>query len=71
MEPSSYGAQCEWAEANNFAGAIECPNTVKILEYRDLIRVPELRKTWMRSLADELGRLAQGIREIKGKMQYI
>ena len=37
-----------------------------MLEYRDLIKIPELRQTWMRSLANKLGRLAQGIREIKG-----
>ena len=37
-----------------------------MLEYRDLIKIPELRQTWMTSLANELGRLAQGIREIKG-----
>ena len=37
-----------------------------MLEYRDSIKIPKLRQTWMRSLANKLGRLAQGIREIKG-----
>lgn len=36
------------------------------MEYRDLIKIPELRETWIRSLVNELGRLAQGIREVKG-----
>ena len=43
-----------------------CPTTGKILEYRDLTKVPELRETWIKSLANEMGRLAQGIRDIKG-----
>ena len=46
-----YEAHREWAKANKFAGAMVCPTTGKMLEYRDLIRVPELRQTWMRSLA--------------------
>ena len=57
-----YKTHSDWTEANNFAGAIVCPNIGKMLEYRDLINVPELRQTWMASLANELGRLAQGIR---------
>ena len=43
-----------------------CSNTGKTLEYRDLIQILELRATWMRSLANSLKILAQGIREIKG-----
>ena len=39
--------------------------TGKLLEYRDLIRRPELKETWTRSLANELGRLAQGIHDVK------
>ena len=35
-------------------------------EYRHLIKGPE-RKIWERSFAKELGQLAQGIREVKGK----
>ena len=34
-------------------------------EYRHLIKGPE-RKIWERSFANELGQLAQGIREVKG-----
>ena len=34
-------------------------------EYRHLIKGPE-RKIWERSFANELGQLAQGIREFKG-----
>lgn len=36
------------------------------MEYRDLIKRPELREQWLKSLANELGRLSQGIRDIKG-----
>ena len=36
------------------------------IEHRDFIKFLELRQTWMKSLANELGRLAQGIHEIKG-----
>ena len=36
------------------------------MEYRELIKRPETRETWFRSLANEIGRLAQGIRNIKG-----
>ena len=37
-------------------------------EYRHLIKGPE-RKIWERSFANELGQLAQGIREVKGTKQ--
>ena len=47
-------------------GAILDEKTGQQLEYRDLVKRPELRERWHRSLANELGRLAQGIREIKG-----
>ena len=47
-----YEDHIDWAEANNFAGAIVCPKTGKTLEYRDLIKVPELRQMWMTSLAN-------------------
>ena len=36
------------------------------MEYRELIKRPETRETWFKSLANEIGRLAQGIRDIKG-----
>ena len=56
----------EWAFEEYFAGAITCKETGAALEYRDLIKRPELREAWETSLANELGRLAQGIRDIKG-----
>ena len=56
----------EWATKYNFAGAVVDKETGKLLEYRDLVSRPELRETWIRSLANELGRLAQGVRDIKG-----
>ena len=67
LQPREWGYKdhSDLAEANNFAGAIVCPNTGRTLEYRDLIKVPELRQTWMTSLVNKLGRLAQGIRVIK------
>ena len=36
------------------------------LEYRGLIKRHEFRECWMRSLAKELGRLSQGIHDVKG-----
>ena len=60
-----YESHSKRAEAKNFAGVIVCPTTGKILEYRDLINVPELPQMWIRLLANELGRLTQGIRKIK------
>ena len=49
-----------------FAGAIIDDKTGESLEYSDLIKRPELRNMWFASLANGLGRLAQGIRDIKG-----
>ena len=56
----------EWAFEDYFAGAIIDETTGESLEYRDLIKRPDLRDVWFHSLANELGRLAQGIRDIKG-----
>ena len=56
----------EWAFSEFFAGAIIDKETGKALEYRDLIKRPELRETWEKSLSNEIGRLAQGVRDIKG-----
>ena len=36
------------------------------LEYRDLIKRPDLKDAWVKSMANELGRYAQGIRDVKG-----
>ena len=56
----------EWAHDFYFVGAIIDEATGEKLEYRDLIKRPELMDTWYRLLANKLGRLAQGIRDIKG-----
>ena len=56
----------EWAYREYFAGAIIDDKTGQSLEYRDLIKWLESRDTWFKSLANELGRLAQWIRDIKG-----
>ena len=56
----------EWAFQDCFAGAIIDKTTEESLEYRELIKRPETRETWFKSLASEIGRLAQGTRDIKG-----
>ena len=43
------------------AFAVMDKKTGKMLNYRQLLRDPDLRPTWSRSSADEFGRLAQGI----------
>ena len=56
----------EWAYKELFAGAIIDEKTGESLEYRELIKRPEVKEKWFTALANELGRLAQGIRDIKG-----
>ena len=56
----------KWAFQEHFAGAIIDDKTGEKIEYRDLINRPELQERWYKSLANELGRLAQGIRDIPG-----
>ena len=56
----------EWAHAMYFAGAIIDDTTGKLLEYRDLMKIDKYRDTWAKSLANEIGRLTQGIRDISG-----
>ena len=58
----------EWAYegASGFAGSVIDKATGKQMEYRDLVKTPELYVLWTRSLANELGRLTQGIRDIIG-----
>ena len=56
----------EWAHAMYFAGAIIDDTTGKSLEYRDLMKIDKYRDTWAKSLANEIGRLSQGIRDIAG-----
>ena len=48
------------------AGAIINETTRKYLEYRDLMKIEKYRDTWATSLANKIGRLAQGIRDILG-----
>jgi hypothetical protein len=50
----------------NFAHAIIDEETGKALEFRHLIKLDKYREIWMKSFANELGRLAQGIRDIPG-----
>ena len=49
-----------------FAAAVLDEETGESLEYRDLIKKYKYKKVWNTSFANELGRLAQGIREVKG-----
>jgi hypothetical protein len=50
----------------NFACAILDEETGQSLEFRHLIKLDKYRDIWMKSFANELGRLAQGIRDIPG-----
>ena len=54
----------EWAY-QDFLGAVIDEDTVQALEYLDLIKKDKYRDTWITSLENELGRLAQGIRNVK------
>ena len=49
-----------------FAGAIIDEATGNSLEFRHLIKLEKYRAIWTKSFANELGRLAQGIRNIPG-----
>ena len=49
-----------------YACAVVDESTGKSLEFRHLIKMDKYGDVWMHSLANELGRLAQGIRTIKG-----
>ena len=51
----------EWAYKDYFAGAVIDGKTGESLEYRDLIKRPDLRDKWFTSLANKLGQLAHGI----------
>jgi hypothetical protein len=49
------------------ANAVICPDTGKSLEHSELITLLRYKIRWMRSMAHEIGRLAQGLkREVKG-----
>ena len=49
-----------------FSGAIIENETGKSLEFCHLIKMDKYRNIWMKSFANELGRLAQGIRDVPG-----
>ena len=49
-----------------FANAILDEETGRSLEFRQLIKLDKYRAIWMHAFANELGRLAQGIRDIVG-----
>ena len=50
----------------NFASAVIDDETGKSLKFRHLIKLDKYRTIWMKSFANELGRLAQGIHDIEG-----
>ena len=52
-----------WLQA---AYSVWDPEQQKMLEFRDLVKNPATKQVWTTSLANEFGRLAQGIRDIKG-----
>ena len=53
-----------------FANAIIDEETGKLLEYRDLVKMEKYQDTWTTSLANDLGRLAQGIRGVPGTNNF-
>ena len=56
----------EWAHEMLSAGVVIDDVMGKSLEYQDLMKIDKYRDTWSTSLANEIGRLAQGIRDIPG-----
>lgn len=56
----------EWTWSTYFANSIIDDKTGEALEYRNLIKLDKYCSTWFTSPANEIGRLAQGIRDIKG-----
>jgi hypothetical protein len=51
---------------NHFLGAIIDKDTGAILEYRHLVKNPAIKSVWETSFANKIGRLFQGIRNLKG-----
>ena len=49
-----------------FDGAIIDDKNGKSLEFRHLIKMEKYRNIWMKNFTNELGRLAQGIRDVPG-----
>ena len=56
----------EWAQEELFVNAIVDKETGNSMEYRDLIKSAKHKVVWERALANKLGRLAQGIRDVEG-----
>jgi hypothetical protein len=54
------------ADSTFFISAIIDKETGNTLKYCQLIKIPKYQDIWMRSFANELGQLFQGIREHKG-----
>jgi hypothetical protein len=78
LSPLSFGyafaihhlATTEWHSAalatQHFLGAIIDEDTSKMLEYRHLVKNASTREVWERSFSNKIGRLFQGIRNLKG-----
>ncbi|GAX15903.1 hypothetical protein FisN_2Lu385 [Fistulifera solaris] len=49
----------------HYANSVFDATTGKHLEYRDLIRLPHTKQSWLKSAANEFGRLAQGLKSRK------
>ena len=56
----------EWAYEDVFAGSVIDEDTGESMEYRDLIKKIRKREVWNNSFEKEIGRLAQGICDVKG-----
>ena len=56
----------KWVYAQHITGAVIDHDTGGKIEYQDLVKKEKCRDTWINPLSNELGRLAQGIRDIKG-----
>jgi hypothetical protein len=51
---------------NNFAGTIIDKETGAVLKYRHLVKNPAKKTVWETSFTNKIGRLFQGIRDLKG-----
>jgi hypothetical protein len=58
--------QSQQLNPQHFLHAVVDPVTGASMEYRHLIHDPATKDIWEHSCANEFGRLAQGIRDIKG-----
>ena len=65
MSPSSLKHTVALAK-HHFLGAVIDEETGKMLEHRHLVKNSSTRKVWERSFSNEIGRLFQGIRNLKG-----